>query len=154
MSAFDRALIGRCSALSVVRVSATQLKLFARATAQPDPIYFDEAAARAAGHPTLPMPPTFAYSLTLAAPGQAGYGLVLVGADMRRILHAEQGFRYHRMIHAGDEVTVGTRLVDLYEKKGGALQFVVQRTELSDPDGAVYIECDTIFVVRGEAVPA
>jgi acyl dehydratase len=146
--AFDRALIGKRSAPSVVRVDTAQLKFFAKATDQRDPIYFDEAAARAAGHPAIPVPPTFAFSLANAAPEQAGYGLVQVKADVRHLLHAEQGFQHHATLYAEDEVIITTQILDLYEKKGGALRFVAQRTDLVNKAGILCIECDSTFVLR------
>ena len=147
-SGFDPSLIGRRSAQSSTRVESNQLKFFAKATDQRNPVYFDEAVARAAGYRALPVPPTFAFSLTLASPDQAGYGLVQVGADPRYVLHAEQGFRYHAMLYAEDEVNLTTQIVDLYEKRGGALRFVVQRTDLSNSAGQLCVECDTTFVLR------
>ena len=41
-------------------VEKGRLRLFAKATGEKNPIYFDEAAAKAAGYPALPVPPTFA----------------------------------------------------------------------------------------------
>lgn len=146
--ALDRSLIGRRSESSVVRIDAAQLKFFAKATDQRDPAYFDEATARAAGYPALPVPLTFAYSLAIASPAQGGFGLVLVNADARYLLHAEQGFRYHRPLFAGDSVTITTMLLDLYEKKGGQLQFVVQRTDLVNGAGILCVDYDTTFVLR------
>jgi acyl dehydratase len=146
--AFDRSLIGRRSEPSVVRVDTAQLKFFAKATDQPDPIYFDEVAAQAAGHRAIPVPPTFAFSLANASPEQAGYGLAQVKADIRYILHGEQGFSYHEPLYAEDNVTITTQIIDLYEKKGGALRFVVQRTDLVNETGTLCIQCDSTFVVR------
>ncbi|HEX7784497.1 MAG TPA: MaoC family dehydratase N-terminal domain-containing protein [Sphingobium sp.] len=144
----DRALIGRTSEQTVVRVNTEQLKFFARATDQRDPVYFDETAARAAGHRTIPVPPTFAFSLALASPEQAGYALIQVKADPRYILHAEQAFRYHAPLYAEDDVSLTTTIIDLYEKKGGALRFVVQRTDYLSSNGMLCIEGDTTFVLR------
>ncbi|MCW3834473.1 MaoC family dehydratase N-terminal domain-containing protein [Sphingomonas canadensis] len=149
--AFDRALIGRRSEPSVVRVDTAQLKFFAKATDQRDPVYFDEAAARAAGHRAIPVPPTFAFSLSNAAPEQAAYGLVQVRADVRYLLHAEQGFNHYATLYAEDEVTITTQILDLYEKKGGALRFIAQRTDLANKAGILCIECDSTFVLRAPA---
>jgi acyl dehydratase len=145
---FDRTLIGRQSQPSTVRVIAQQLKFFAKAIDQRNPIYFDEAAAKAAGHPELPMPPTFAFSLILAAPEQSGYALQQINADPRYILHAEQEFRYRELIYAGDEVSITTRIEDLYEKKGGTLHFLIQRHDLRNQAGVLCLEASSTFVMR------
>src|SRR3546814_5874130 len=51
--------IGIVSKPRVVDVEAGFLKFFAKATGETDPVYFDDAAARAAGHPSIPVPPTY-----------------------------------------------------------------------------------------------
>jgi acyl dehydratase len=45
-----------------------RLQAFARATGQDDPVYSDPAAARAAGHPSLPVAPTFLFCLEMQGP--------------------------------------------------------------------------------------
>lgn len=52
------------------------------------------------------------------------------------------------MLYAGDEVTVVTRLVDLYDKKEGRLRFVVQDADLADAAGRLCVRCRSTFVVR------
>jgi hypothetical protein len=97
--------IGVISEPRSVEVEKGFLKFFARATGETDPVYFDEDAARAAGHPGLPAPPTYLFSLALSVPAKRGdifdliYGM---GLDRRCILHGEQNFTYHRAIYAGD----------------------------------------------------
>ena len=64
--------VGVVSEPREVVVETGFLKFFARATGEANPIYFDEAAARAAGHPALPAPPTYLFSLAIGAPAQRG----------------------------------------------------------------------------------
>ncbi len=144
----DRTVIGRRSDPQTVTIETGQLRFFAKATDQRDPIYFDEDAAKAAGYRGLPAPPTFAYSLLLAVPDQVRMALECVGADMRYILHAEQGFRNHGMMFGGDQITLTTEILDLYERKGGALFFIVQRTRLANQFAEVCAEANTTFVLR------
>jgi hypothetical protein len=77
-----------------VDVEKGRLKFFAKAIGQTDPVYTDEAAARAAGHPGLPVPPTFLFCLEMDAPDPAAIRNLL-GMDYRKLLHGEQGFTYH-----------------------------------------------------------
>lgn len=144
-------LIGSRSPARTLRVESGQLKFFAKATDQRDPVYFDLNAAQAAGYPGLPVPLTFAFSLTLVFPDQAAFGLVQVKADPRYILHAEQGFRYHGMLFGEEEVTLQTRIQNVYEKKNGALFFIAQTTELANSTGRLCVECNTTFVLRTSA---
>ena len=58
--------------MKLPRLNATaeagQLRFFAKSTGETNPIYFDESAARDAGHPGLPLPPTFLFSLEFQQP--------------------------------------------------------------------------------------
>ena len=47
----DRQFIGHTMPAFEVLVEKGRLRFFAKATGQTDPVYTDEAAARAAGHP-------------------------------------------------------------------------------------------------------
>jgi N-terminal half of MaoC dehydratase len=67
---------------------------------------------------------------------------------MRRILHGEQKFAYHRYIYAGDRLTLTTTTSDIYSKKGGALEFVVQDTQAVNDSGVLCVEMTTVTVIR------
>lgn len=149
--AIDRKHIGVTSEPRVIEVEKGQLRFFAKVTGETNPIYFDEAAARAAGHPTIPAPPTFLFSLHLGAPAQRGDVLDAengIGVDMRRILHGEQEFIYHHPIYAGDRMTLTTTTTDIYDKKSGALEFVEQHTAAANDAGDVCAEMRVVMVVR------
>ena len=61
----DTTDIGRTFPRHSADVESGRLRLFAKATGETRPEYIDEDAARAAGHPSLPAPPTFAVCLNL-----------------------------------------------------------------------------------------
>ena len=61
----DRSHIGRELAPSVLDVEKGRLRFFAQAIGETDPVYTDETAARAAGYPALPAPPTFLFAAEL-----------------------------------------------------------------------------------------
>jgi acyl dehydratase len=150
--AIDRdAHVGMVSEPRVVEVEKGFLRFFAKATGETDPVYFDDGAALAAGHPALLAPPTWLFSLALSAPARRGdifdpvHGL---GVDKMRVLHGEQGFTYHRPVHAGDRLTLITTTSDIYAKKGGALEFVVQDTRATNDAGALCVEMRMVTVVR------
>src|SRR5262249_6452412 len=100
------------------------------------------------GHARLPAPPTFVFSLALGAPASSGNILGDMGVDMRSILHGEQQFKYYHPIYAGDQITLTSETIDIYEKKGGALEFVVQDTKAVNQDGALCVEMRVVTVVR------
>ena len=55
----DRQYIGHRFPVFQVEVEKGRLRFFAKAIGETDPVYFDEKAAKAAGHPGLLVPPTF-----------------------------------------------------------------------------------------------
>ncbi|MFS2122696.1 MaoC family dehydratase N-terminal domain-containing protein [Pseudomonas sp. Pseusp97] len=131
----DKSLIGRCTGRTTAEVEKGRLRFFAKAIGETDPIYTDEEAARAAGYPTLPVPPTFLACLESEGRDMQEMITDVLGFDLGRILHAEQAFDYHAMAFAGDLLTFETRVADVYEKKGGALTFVVLETRVSNQRG-------------------
>ena len=52
----------------------------------------------------------------------------LLGVPLRGVLHAEQSFEHLAPVHVGDEVEVSRTVTDIYDKKDGALTFVVVDT--------------------------
>ncbi|MGJ7494722.1 MaoC family dehydratase N-terminal domain-containing protein [Variovorax sp. RT4R15] len=143
----DRRHIGHTLPPFKVEVEKGRLRFFAKATGQTDPVYIDEAAARAAGHPGLPVPPTFFFCLEMESPNPAAIR-ELLGMDYRSLLHGEQGFSYHAMAHAGDTLRFEQRIADIYDKKGGALEFVVRNTRVSNQRDELVAELRCVTVVR------
>jgi acyl dehydratase len=149
--AIDRRHLGVISEPRVVTVEAGQLRFFARATGETNPVYVDDAAARAAGHRALPAPPTFLFSLQMGAPAKRGDmfdPVGGVGVDMRRVLHGEQAFTNHRQIYAGDVLTLTTETIDITTKKGGLLELVVQETKAVDAEGRLCADMRVTTVLR------
>ena len=99
-------------------------------------------AARAAGHPRIPAPPTFAAALR---PNDARAGIEI---DWKNLLHGEQEFEYRRPLYAGDFLTLVQVIKDIYEKTGkaGTMDFLVLETTARDGDGNV------VYVARGNIV--
>ena len=143
----DRKFIGMESEDRFVEVEKGQLRLFALATAEPNPIYFSEEEAKKAGYSAIPVPPTFAFCLASLAPPRntSARGMNI---PIAKILHGEQQFTYHKQIFAGDRVRLKTRVVDIYEKKGGALEFIVFETTSHNQAGELCVSARTVTVVR------
>ncbi|MES3000798.1 MAG: MaoC family dehydratase N-terminal domain-containing protein [Pseudomonadota bacterium] len=130
----DRKHIGRTFAASHADVEKGRLRFFAKAIGETNPVYTDEAAAHGAGYTSLPVPPTFLFSLEMEKPDPFAW-LGEVGMDLTRILHGEQGFTYHHPACAGDTLTFESRIEDIYDKKNGALSFVVKAVKVSNQHG-------------------
>ncbi|WP_439687527.1 Acyl dehydratase [Cupriavidus oxalaticus] len=142
----DKKIIGLTFPRHSIMVEAGQLRFFAKAIGESDPVYFEESAAADKGHPALPVPPTFLFSLDLARP--ASDWREKAGIRLERILHGEQGFTYHRMAHAGDTLHFDSKITDLYEKKGGALQFLVTDIKVTNQHGDHVADMRKVLVHR------
>jgi hypothetical protein len=132
-------------------IDSGRLKFFAKAIGETNPIITDLAAAKAAGYPALPVPPTFLFAIELDRPDPFDWVSGL-GIDLRHVLHGEQRFVYHSQAHAGDVLTASPKIVDIYSKKGGALEFVVKDTAIVRPDGGVVADLKSVLVVRDPGV--
>jgi acyl dehydratase len=143
----DQSVIGRELPAETLLVTRSRLRAFARATGQTDPVYTDVDAAGQAGHRDLPVPPTFLFGIELEAPDPFA-SLTGLGVDLRTVLHGEQEFSYHRMAYAGDELSARSRFTDFYMKKGGALQFLVKETAVTDQGGSLIATLRSTTVIR------
>jgi len=124
-----------------------RLRFFAETVGLTDPIYFDVDAARKAGHRDLVVPPTFlSNSLELSLPDPFSW-LAELGVDLSKKTHAEQSFVYHNLAYANDSVVFHRRIIDVYTKKGGELEFVVKHTDVKRGDETL-IECRFVSVIR------
>ncbi len=131
-------------------VDAWRLSFFAKAIGETDPIYSDLAAAKTAGHPGIPLPPTMIFCMEQGRPN--AYKLMDdMGIDISRILHGEQHFAYHKPVYAGDTLTFATKITDIYDKKGGALEFFVRSTRVTNQDRALVAENRGVVVIRNLA---
>ena len=143
----DKQYIGHTLPPFQVNVEPGRLRFYAKATGQTDPIFLDEEAARAAGHPGLPVPPTFLFCLEMESPNPAAIR-ELLGMDYRRLLHGQQGFSYYSMAYAGDKLTFSQQIADIYDKKDGALEFVVRKTRVTNQRAELVAELRCVSVVR------
>jgi len=64
----DRKWIGHKFAPYTRKIEKGQLWFFAKAIGETNPIFTDEVAAKAAGYPALPAPPTYGFSLLYKGP--------------------------------------------------------------------------------------
>jgi hypothetical protein len=143
----DRSWIGRELEPSELVIERGRLRAFARAIGETDPVYTDVETAQAAGYADLPAPPTFLFAVELDS-GALDALLDGLGVPIERLLHGSQGFTYHRQACAGDVITVRSRIADIFDKKGGALEFVEKRSEARNAGGELIAELRTTLVVR------
>lgn len=143
----DASIVGREYPPFSVEVEKGRLRAFAKAIGETNPVYFDEAAAHAAGYRSLPAPPTFPFTIIMDA--EQGFKVHEdFGIAKAQTVHGEQGFVYHGDICAGDVISGRQRIVGFVEKKGGALQFITTEIALVNQDGRPVCDLRTVIVVR------
>ncbi|HEX5995821.1 MAG TPA: MaoC family dehydratase N-terminal domain-containing protein [Jiangellales bacterium] len=110
-----------------VSVTAGDIRRFATATGETDPIHFDAVAARAAGHRDIVAPPMFYVFLRVqpyhlrprtelesdGSPSEDIPPVKISGA-----MAGETRLQLFRPFVAGDEITCRKRLLDMTEKSG------------------------------------
>ena len=128
-------------------VEKGRIAFFAKVIGLTDPIHTDEVAAKAAGYRGIVAPPTFIFG----APGDSGETMKLIETleiDLGKVLHGEQRFDYHAPVCAGDTLRFESKVSDIYDKKGGALEFVVNDTKVTNQLGEHVADLHAVIVVR------
>jgi len=120
---------------------------------QVKPIYWDSAAAKAAGYGDIVPPPTFQTCFAL----WGGQGLMpmlqALSINLGRLLHGEEEFEYLTPIHPGDVMTGRTKVVSMYDKEkkdkpGKFMEFTVLETEIKNQRGELVLRSRTTLVER------
>lgn len=155
-------------------VEAGHIKMFARAIADPNPVYADPAYAASTEVGGIIAPPTFVqasahhdedYPLRPKL-GQAWFGsgrhasgvVPEVGSTSGgagRGLHAEQHFEYRRPLLAGEVLTATVSPGRKWEKegrRGGTLRFSETITEYRTLEGELVVTARSVGVQTGRAV--
>jgi acyl dehydratase len=127
-------------------VGREKIREFADAVNDPNPIYRDAQAARAAGHPDVIAPPTFPVVLTL----KAGHQVIMdpdLGIDYARVVHGEQRFVHTRPICAGDVLQVTVTVENVRVAAGNDI--VSTRSDVQTVDGEQVVAAYSTIVARG-----
>jgi len=143
----DKKYIGYLLPPVLWEVEKGRIAFFAKVIGLTDPIYTDEAAAKAEGYRGIVAPPTFIFG----ALGDSGETMKLIETlqiDLGKVLHGEQRFDYHAPVCAGDALHFQSRVSDIYDKKGGALEFVVNDTRVTNQLGQHVADLHSVIVVR------
>lgn len=143
----DKKWIGHELPPSVLPIERSRLQFFAKAIGETDLVYTDAAVARDAGYPDLPVPPTFLFVAELDS-GAIDRLLADLEIPIAKLLHGEQSFAYGVPACVGDTVTVRSSITDIYDKKNGALEFVVKTSRATNQRDERVAELRTVLVVR------
>lgn len=144
----DQSAVGRSFTPVTARVEPGRLRFFLNTLGEQNPLYRDEAAARAAGYPARPIPPTYLFCLELMDAERPFEFLTELNIDLARVLHGEQRFTYHAPVVVGDTLTFKSHVTNVADKKGGAMTMVVVETEVTNQHGAHVADTARTIVVR------
>ncbi|HRH85228.1 MAG TPA: MaoC family dehydratase N-terminal domain-containing protein [Rubrivivax sp.] len=141
----DRTKVGFETPPTRVPIDAWRVKLFCQAVGENDPVYWDPAAASSAGLAACPLPPTYLKAIEGEHFSSAAL-LQLLQVPLFGVLHAEQQFDYLAPVHVGDTVELQRRIDRIFDKKDGALSFIVVDTDYRVTGRAVARSTQTILV--------
>jgi acyl dehydratase len=127
-------------------VSRVKIADFAAAIGDPNPVYRDQAAARAAGHRDVIAPPTFAIVISMASSGAAMADPGL-GLNYAMVVHGEQRFEYARPIVAGDVLIAQPAITDI--RDAGRNVMLTTSTQIRTVDGEHVCTALATIVERG-----
>ena len=123
----DRSRISFETAPSEIAIDAWRVKLFCQAIGEQDTVYTQPEAARSAGHPACPVPPTFLKAIEGEHFSSAQL-MSLLKVPLRGVLHAQQSFDHFAPVYVGDRIEVSRKVTDIHDKKNGAFTFIVVDT--------------------------
>ena len=128
-------LVGKRLPAITAIVAPGRLRHFRRIVGSADP---DEARA----------PPTYLFALEMLESARPMAFVEELGVDIATVLHSEQAFTYHGPVYAGDTITLETQIADIFEKKAGALVFVVQDTRATNQHDRIVADIRRTLVIR------
>src|SRR5215469_13911624 len=138
----DQSLVGHETRPEQVLVTAEDIRAFAEAIGDANPIFRDETAAKQVGYAHIPVPPTFITRLRVP--------FAEAGLDPARdqILHGEQEYQYARPLFAGD-IILGRHRVATIRQSGRGDMAVMTLEQLCDsPNGERVATGKATLVVR------
>ncbi|MBA4181850.1 MAG: hypothetical protein C0506_14765 [Anaerolinea sp.] len=123
-----RAEIGKESPPWTCEVDKTAIRMFARSVGHTDPIYYDSAAAKAAGYRDIVAPPGY-LGTPVFNPNAPGRDMMRGGAQpsrpLKRILNGGTEIEYFDDICAGDVLTAKSHLAAVEEREGSIGQMLI-----------------------------
>jgi acyl dehydratase len=150
-----RALIGRVAERRHL-VTALDIVKFSQAIGEDNPIHFDAAAARAAGHPDVVASPLFFQTMTYdpvaleLLPLDGSPVELDVPVPATRAMGGSSEYTLQRLARAGEWLHVKSRLNDVQVKQGksGPLYAIIVQTDFMDVDGTLVASETATYLKR------
>jgi acyl dehydratase len=141
-------------------ITALMFQRYAVAVGDLNPIYFDDAAARAAGYAGVVAPPNFLTSVLGWEPGPPEADLMEDGNERKVVIAEIEGLRlmgggqeltFGQPVRPGDVVTARRKLVDVYQReaKFGLLTFAISDIVYTNQRGEHLVTCrETVIAAK------
>ena len=143
----NKSLINKTYPPIIFDIEKQRVKFFSKATGQTDPVYFDENIAKEKGFPSLLAPPTFLTTVSHEQKNPYQY-LHDLSIDMKNVLHAGQSYKYHDLVFAGDQITMESKIKNMFDKKNGSLQFIEFESMFLNQNKKLTAESLSTLVIR------
>ena len=144
LTAEMKAAIGKPAAPWPYEITTTSVRAFARGVGYTDPVYYDVAAAKAAGYRSLPVPPTY-LGTPVFIPGRSHdtfsapfEGQPTLHHGLKNVLDGGTEIEMFEQICAGETLTAVTRIADLKARESGRLGkmlIVASETSFTNAEG-------------------
>jgi len=145
----NRALEGKVyPPSSSYEVGREKIREFALAIGDPNPVYSDVEAAKAAGYPDIIAPPTFLTVLNFKYSPRV-IGDPELGLDYSRVVHGEQTYELLEPITPGMRLVGRATLARVFSK--GKNEFMVVQADIETDDGRKVATATSTIVSRGTA---
>jgi hypothetical protein len=147
-SEIDRSQVGRIMPPFNCIIEKGEIRRFAEAIGDLNPLYLDETYAHLQGYRSVIAPPTFPVCIRL--PDDPPW---IVGLDRTRVLAGEQTFLYSRPIVAGDILSCQLHFVSVEDKHGslGNMEILTQDLRGVDVQGNIIFTHRRLSIVREKA---
>ena len=143
--ALNRDFIGRAfPSPEPYEITRVKIKEFADAIGDLNPIYRDQDAAKAAGHPDVLAPPTFPIVFSL---GGGSLDDPELGLNWAMVVHGEQRFEYRRPLRAGDVVTTESTIAGM--RSIGRNERLDIQTVITTVEGEHVCTAHNVLIERG-----
>lgn len=145
MTKVDPQLLGREVRLGTFAVTAQDIRTFAEAVEDRNPLYLDPAAAREAGYANVIAPPLFCLQLR----GDRRVPEVEIAPGFVT-LNGGQELEFYDDLCAGQTYTATAKLAEVYEKTGrsGPLGVIVREVVIKNAEGRTVVRMRERQMIR------
>ena len=139
----DPSLVGHETTPQTGTIADADVRQFADAIHDDNPLFRDPAAAERAGFADVPTPPTFITRFRVAF-AEAG-----LDPERMQVLHGEQEYTYTRPLVVGDTLTVRHRVATLRQStRAGGMAIMTLEQLANTPDGQQIASGKSTLIIR------